>query len=422
MKGSLINRGKDVWLLKFDIGKDIEGKRQQRYETFHGNKSKAQKKLTSILDEINNNERADESNLTVGEWCHEWLRDYVGPNTNIREKTKERYTELIKHHIQGCPVDKDEDNYSIGKRKLKDLRENHIEEHYNFLRSEGLKSRSKTKPSQSKGMSETTLAHVHTAFSKALTKAERTRTDNGKGSILKDNPMKYLEVKPKQRRTSATIKYLEPNEINALIATAFNYDSEMHVFINLAATTGARRGELLGLNHQDLDIERKELRINKAVNQTRRDGVVIGKTKNETSNRTLPLSDKIIEMLKAHKLKQQKSASTMGILLPADALFFPKYISNPTMPITPVNISKRFSTIARKAGFKGLKLHSLRHSNASILLNSNQTDPKTISQMLGHASPTITLNVYSHSFKGGRERAVNIISNALDAKTEKHLQ
>ena len=161
--------------------------------------------------------------------------------------------------------------------------------------------------------------------------------------------------------------------------------------------TGLRRGELLGLKWEDLDLVRGEMRIRRQV--VRINGEVVEaplKTKN--AYRTLPLSEDTVGILKIQKQKADGS---------------PWVFPSPTgRPISPDSVLHMLHRVLKRAGLPMVRFHDLRHTFATLALQ-NGVDVKTVSGMLGHFSAGFTLDTYAHVTTAAQREAARTMSGVL---------
>src|ERR1017187_3557366 len=166
------------------------------------------------------------------------------------------------------------------------------------------------------------------------------------------------------------------------------------VFLDVAAATGARRGEVLALRWSD--VKGMIVFIDRSLCQTR-DGLVFKSTKTEKP-RKVELPPSMIATLDAHRLRQDEFRRQFGPDYRSDLdLIF----ANPDgSPLMPNSISSTVSRLCRRLGLpQGASLHVLRHSHASLLL-ADGVDLATVSARLGHSSVRTTADIYSHAIRG----------------------
>ncbi len=176
----------------------------------------------------------------------------------------------------------------------------------------------------------------------------------------------------------------------------------------IAATTGLRRGEILGLRWHDLDLDQGMLSVACTLEETKAEGLVFKEPKTARSRRRLPLVPFTIELLRLHRARQGEERLRAGSMwLDTDLVC----CEADGAPLSPRRVTKTFTALARRAGFD-IHLHSLRHTHLSHLLAAG-VNVKIVSERAGHASVVITLDRYSHSLPGMQEDAVNRIDAAL---------
>ena len=172
--------------------------------------------------------------------------------------------------------------------------------------------------------------------------------------------------------------------------------------------TGMRRGELLALRWQDIDLEGGSLRIDVARTDARR--VEVRGPKRARSRRTIWLSPAVVSELRGIWRTQQEQRLALALgKAPADRLVFANRDGGPRRPD---NLSGDFGTAMKAIGLPHITLHSLRHTHASQLIASGM-DVLTISRRLGHNSATVTLNTYGHLLTPN-DRAAGVIQAMLD--------
>ena len=161
--------------------------------------------------------------------------------------------------------------------------------------------------------------------------------------------------------------------------------------------TGLRRGELLGLKWEDIDLDRGNLRVKRQI--ARIDGEIVEaplKTKN--AYRTLPLAEDTVDVLQQQKKKVGSS---------------PWVFPSPTGgPISPDSVLHMLHRVLKRAGLPRVRFHDLRHTFATLALQ-NGVDIKTVSGMLGHFSAGFTLSTYVHSTSGMKQSAADAIGNTI---------
>ena len=183
----------------------------------------------------------------------------------------------------------------------------------------------------------------------------------------------------------------------------------------LALTSGARRGEILGLSWSCLDLTRGTMTIERSLEQTR-SGLSFKRPKTRNGLRQVSLPPIAIEALKEHRRRQLEMRVLLGQGKPSDStLVFSAHDGSPTPPN---NLSRDWRRFVRARNLPPISFHSLRHSHVSLLIAS-KLDPLTVARRVGHASPTTTMRVYAHLWKDSDDLAANAIEAALRTSKER---
>ncbi len=377
MKGHIRARGRNTWAIKYDIGRDPKtGKRRSKWVTVHGSKRDAQRELRRLLHELDTGTQVEPSRLTVGEFLERWLADYA--QHNVSAKTNERYGEIVRKHL--VPA--------LGAHQLTKLTPLHVQQYY----SEALK-RGRL---DGKGpLSAQTVKHFHRLLSQALKHAVRWQ-------LLARNVCEAVDPPSPIRRK---VPALPATELATLLRRFDGTRLDMPVF--LAATTGLRRGEILGLHWPEVDLDGGTLAVVQSLEQTKA-GLRLKPPKNDRS-RCVALPGITVEALRNHRVSQMQERMKLGLGRNDDGLVFTRLDGE---PVNPRNFSKEFTRIAATAGVTRISFHGLRHSHISHLLREG-IHPKVASERAGHASVAITMDIYSHVMPGMQEDAAARIDAAI---------
>ena len=209
-----------------------------------------------------------------------------------------------------------------------------------------------------------------------------------------------------------------PEELRRLIVEAERVDEDLAMFVRLAAMTGARRGELCGLRWEDVDLGSKSLSITRSVIGMRNDELLVKDTKTHAGRR-IALDQETVAALARHRDRQIERACAAGLELSDDAYLFTTTLDG-SRPRRFDGMSLAFIRLRRRAGVKGLPLHSLRHFSATRMLDAG-VPVRTVSGRLGNANASVTLDVYSHwvaaSDQGGAA-ALGALLSSIDEAAE----
>jgi integrase len=156
--------------------------------------------------------------------------------------------------------------------------------------------------------------------------------------------------------------------------------------------TGMRRGELLAVRLSDVDLDGAKIRIERSLEETKK-GLRFKEPKTKHGNRTISLPPNAVAALRERRRKLLETRMALGLGKPdADTLVFGEVDGSPTPPN---RLARRWQDACVSLGLPRVSFHALRHTHASALIAAG-LDVVLISRRLGHANPTVTLNVYGH--------------------------
>jgi integrase len=396
MKGHIKERSPGHWAIVLDV-QDSNGRRKRKWHSFKGKKREAQAECARLISELKSGGYVETSKLTVGQWIDQWLEAGAPGRRRkkVSQRTLERYGQLLCTHVK--PV--------LGDRPLQQLRSPEIDKLY-----AGLEAEAKIAPR--------TAHHVHVVFGAALATAHR------KGMIAA-NPMARVEQIPNpdgqvfneiaDDNADDIGEGLDEADLAKLIA-GFK-PSSLYPVVALAATTGARRNELLALRWSDLDVDKKTLRIERAWEQTKKFGLRLKPPKTKRGLRTIEIDDATVAMLLDERARHQRIIAGIPdgaagvdlalVRLPASALMFPAVPERGedvdlAKPRNPRNFSKEFARKADLLGFGKTRFHDLRGIHSTALLDAG-IPVHTVAQRIGD-DPAVLLRNYT---KRKRTRKAN---------------
>ena len=227
--------------------------------------------------------------------------------------------------------------------------------------------------------------------------------------LMTRNPVEGTET-PKQPRVKAKAPTLDQVEtLLDLCSKSGRCNGLLRIIALTALHTGARRGEILALKWGCVDLDRGEIRIEAALEQTQQpDGMRLRfkAPKTEAGLRTIPISGTLASALRAHRVTQAEKRIRVGAAYAGNHLVFANEIGE---PLTPSDVSKRLGHLARDAGFGRdvQPLHGLRHLHGTRL-NAAGLDAKTIQARLGHEDISITLQLYVHEDDENARKAADV--------------
>jgi integrase len=309
---------------------------------------------------------------TVDQWLAEWLKTKERDGT--RASTIASYRWLVNKHI--AP--------GIGKVRLDRLSPADVR----TLVTAKLES----------SLSTASVAHMLRVLRVALNDAARL-------DLVTRNVASAVRM-PKAEPFEANALTVE--DARALVAATSNH--RLNALWMLALVHGLRKGELLGLCWQDIDLANGTLWVRHS-RQTVNGEVLMVPPKTRSSHAALPLPPSLVAILKRHRTRQQGERLKMGERWPGTDFVF---TSATGTPIDPRNLHRQWVDLREDAGLTGLRLHDLRHSCASVLVALG-VHPRQAMEWLRHSQISMTMNVYSHVDPESQRQVAEALERALFA-------
>lgn len=176
----------------------------------------------------------------------------------------------------------------------------------------------------------------------------------------------------------------------------------------LGLTMGLRRGEVLGLRWDDVDLYTRTLRVQRALQRVGGE-VRLVEPKTRSSRRPLPIPLLAVKALEQHRIRQDEEREVAGDSWRSTGLVFATRLGG---PVEPRNLNHRFEELRRRAGLPWLRLHDLRHACATFLL-AHGVDPRTVMEILGHTTIRQTMDRYGHALPERVRAAADAMDGAL---------
>lgn len=256
-------------------------------------------------------------------------------------------------------------------------------------------------------MSARTVRYCHTLLHGALAQAV-------KNGLVARNVSEFTELPRRVKKEMQTLS-LEHLKTRLLPALA---EDRLGAAIFLAFATGLRRGELLALRWQDVDLQAGLVHVKRTLarvkNHNAPDGTPktrldIHDPKTALSKRTVPIPPGCVDALKHHKARQAEERLKLGQTFEDHGLVFCGLEGEPR---DPTEFTRHFGRVLKKAGVPAIRLHDARHTFTTLMLELGES-PKTVQTMLGHSSVAITLDIYSHVSLELETRAAARLNDAL---------
>ena len=373
-EGNIRKRKDGRWEGRYTAGYDPKTGKRLIKNVLGRTQAEVKEKLKRALEETNGldvSRAADE--YTVATWLRTWYELYAKPN--VRTATANRYELIIEQYT--IP--------RIGNIKLKKLTTRHLQKLYKELLESG---RIHIGKNQNKGLSSTTVHSVHLMLHCALDRAVKER-------LIPRNPCEDCIV-PKPRKLD--MKILPPEHMKAYLEAAERRGLLPMFYLELVS--GLRKGELVALRWDDLDIQQRTISVSKQYVRNPDGSLELTRPKTENSVRLVSIPQTAVDLLVQEHAKH-----------PDSPYLFPSPLTGEMYhPDSVVNLHKK---ILKDAGLEHLRFHDLRHTFATTALQ-NGVDVKTVSSMLGHFDAGFTLRTYTHATRQKQDEAAATMGNFME--------
>lgn len=376
MRGNITRRGKHSWRIKIDLDRGDDGKRRTIYRTVRGKRAEAETEMSAMLHDHARGDFVESTRTTFAEHARKWLATQA---SKVAPKTHERHTEIVEKHL--VPA--------LGAHRIQKITATMIDAYYATALIDGRRN-------GKGGLSAQTVVHHHRVVYAVLKHATRKRAVTRNVAQEADPPT------PDKRDVQA----LDEAQTARVIIAAEG--SIWYAPLLISASTGLRRGEVLGLRWRDVDLERAKIHVAQVLQQVGKK-VITKEPKTPGSRRAVALPTFAVEALRRHRAAQAEQRLALGVPRDDVAFVFADALGE---PLKPSNMTKAFERIRVKARVPRVSLHALRHSHASHLLKSG-VNPKVVSERLGHSKVNITLDLYSKVLPGLQEEAADITDAAM---------
>src|SRR6266487_654343 len=364
-EGSIYQRKDGRWVASITLEH-----RKRKY--FYGDtRREVQEKLKMALHEQQQGMLATGSQQLLKVYLENWLERVYRPT--VRPNTYKQFRSIVYHHL--IPA--------FGHIAVQKLRAEKIQAYYAQKLKEGLSPRS--------------IAVIHAVLHSALQNAV-------KWGLVSRNVSKLVTRPRFERYESQT---LTGEQAMKLLEVAKG--SRIEALLLVALTTGMRKGELLALRWDDLDLEKGVLYVQRTVSRIPGRGYLESEPKTKSSRRRIELPAVATEVLNEYCVNQEKVRIKAGEKWNERGIVFTNKYGGFLRPDT---VLDTFHLLLKDAGLPTMRFHDLRHSAATILFVAG-VNPKVIQELLGHSKISITLEVYSHVLPSMQQEAAGKIMDEV---------
>ena len=362
------------WYVVVDTGIDPDGKRRQKWHGGFSTRRAAEVERARIVNDLHTGGYVAPDRLTLVAWVREsWM---PMTKTRVKPSTYDSYRSNMETHV--LPA--------LGSRALQQLTAPMLNALYADLLARG-NGRGPLAPK--------TVRYIHTIIHKALADA----VDAG---ILPANVAERSKPPRPNRGRTKKIECWEAEELAAFLRAVEG--TRLEAAWRLAAMTGMRRGEVLGLRWSDVDLDGSRLAVRNAIVSVAY--AVLESSPKSHQARMIDIDPATTDLLRRHRDRQVQARKEYGDGYDDRGLVV---CAEDGSPIHPQSFSQAFGRVIERADLRKIRLHDLRHTHATIAVKAG-VPVKVISERLGHESPAFTLKQYAHVMPGMQAEAAGQIA------------
>jgi len=368
MRGHVARKGNRYYAVISEGSDPKTGRSRYRWHAGGSTRKEAEKLLANLVKRVHDGDYRSPERITLGDYLEErWL---PMKRAQIKHSTWDQYRRNVLIHV--VP--------RIGQIPLQKLTPEDLDGFYAQLMVDGKRN------GAGGGLAPRTVKIIHNMLHKALADAARKRTVLRNVADLADPP-KPSASPPKEMRIWT------PEQLRQFLTEIEHH--RLYPAFFLSANTGMRRGEVLGLQWKDVDLDRARLSVRHQIVNVDYE-MIVEDLKTNAGRRTIDLDPRTVAMLHSWRKAQLEEQMACGLRAAEDALVFAKVDGTATHPDI---FSQIFERHVAKSALRRIRLHDLRHTHASILLKAG-VPVKVVSERLGHSSPAFTMTVYQHVLPG----------------------
>lgn len=378
-----------AYRIRVSCGYDYQGKQLTRSMTWKpepGMTAKQEEKelqrVATLFEEKSKN-LIGSGAISFADFAEIWFRDYA--ETHLKRKTVYEYRGLCRRTYA-----------AIGHIRIEKLKPQHFREFFRQLSEPGQNQKT------GKSLSPKTIWNYYSFCSTVMMYAV-------KNELIDRNPCTIAAPK----KPASKVECLDDEGARRLLEQLEQEPLQDRVFFTLALLTGYRLGELLGLEWQDVNFENGVVTIRRTSQYNPTNGTYTDTPKTASSQRSTKISPALVELLRRYKLEQAKTRLERGDFWESAWTDHPRlFTSLDGRPMSRNHPEKALKRILSSAGLPRVTIHSLRHTNATLLITGG-VDVRTVAARLGHTQTSTTLNIYAEAIRSAEAAAAEVLDDIL---------
>ncbi len=389
--GSIRQRGKESWELTVSLGRGPEGKYTKRTKNVKAkNKTQAKELLRQFIYEVETGQFTNLENVYFRDLVESWLQKHAA---NLAIRTQQGYESNLNLRI--LPY--------FEHMKLSSIKKIHVQNFFDDLKCDCIRIEGNEKK-----LSNSHINNHHILLGSIFSFA----VDRG---YIKESPIKGIKkLKVEQKRKNV----LDKHDLSLLMQTLNNEPLLWRVLVTLAVFSGAREGEIVGLEWKHIDFEKETIKIEQSLTLKTGEGVKVKSTKTNRS-RVVSIPSSITKLLKDFKREKDEEQINAGDTwikswegVDRNFIFTaPGFLGRPMRPDSVSQWWNRF--LKRNSQLKNITFHGLRHTSVSLLIDKNNA-MKIISERIGHAKIGTTMDIYGHLLAEADRKAADSLNEIFD--------
>ncbi len=356
----------------------------------------AGKAMAKFITDVDSGDYRQPSKMTFKQFAEKWIKDYG--QVELAPKTLFVYKQMLQSRVYP----------EFGDKKLEKIRPLDLLEFYSSMRKEhkfiSISKDGVEKEKKSSGLTGKTIKHHHGLICAIYEKAIKW------GVLKGDNPAKRIDPPKAEKKKARCYDEAQTKKLLEALEALDESNLRNKVVTMIAIMTGARLGEIMGLEWQDIHFDKKVIEIRQSSQYLPGKGVFTKKPKTETSERKISANDTLLSLLQ----KYQDDQRDKGFICQDNNLLFVTWDGKPTHPNS---ITKWFPVFLRRNGLPPLNFHGLRHTSATFLISKGM-DLRTVAGRLGHSTSVTTQNIYSHFLESKDRQAADLMEDTFAPQKE----